>query len=302
MPDERQLESFAVRSYRYLRLSIVVVVAALLGSVLLERSRVDCWQESISAYHHTPVQAVLVSALLVIGVSLVAIEGSTEWEEVLLDMAGVLAPVVAFVPTSVPERSCASASFEVDDAATAAAFVENNVVSLVIGVAVAAVIAAAVSRRRRRAGGAVTFDPPAVVGMVLTGVVLGGGLLWYLGFRASFLIRAHGAAAIAMFVLLFLVIVINAYSAAPRYRRAYALTATTMALGAVGTVAGQALVGTWRHQILWLEVLQLVPLAVFWAMQTAEHWHGGVPTGDERVARAACIPGLRQRATAPARR
>jgi len=108
MSHAEALEPFAVKSYRYLRLSIVVVVLALMASVVIERSHVSCWQESISAYFYTPVQAVFVGALVAIGVSLIAIKGSTDREDVLLNLAGVLAPIVAFVPTSPPARSCSS--------------------------------------------------------------------------------------------------------------------------------------------------------------------------------------------------
>ena len=100
MSDRQDLEWFAIKSYRYLRLSIVVVVLALLASVLIERSHVDCFQESISAYFYTPVQAMFVSALVVIGVCLIAVRGRTTGEDVLLNLAGVLAPIVAFVPTT----------------------------------------------------------------------------------------------------------------------------------------------------------------------------------------------------------
>jgi hypothetical protein len=70
----------ACRSAGALRLSIVVVVLSLMASVLIEQSHVDCWQESISAYFYTPAQAMFVAALVVIGVSLIAIKGSTDWE------------------------------------------------------------------------------------------------------------------------------------------------------------------------------------------------------------------------------
>ena len=121
-------------------------------------------------------------------------------------------------------------------------------------------------------------------------LLLAGGLVWYGAFRHSFLTRAHGAAAVAMFSLVFVVMVINAVSAGRRYRLLYAATAATMVVAAVVVVLGQVVVDTWRHQILWLEVLELVPFGVFWAVQTVEHWDGGVPTGDDRAARTACIP------------
>ena len=43
----------------------------------------------------------------------------------------------------------------------------------------------------------------------------------------------------------------------------------------------------WQHQVLWVEVLELLPFAVDGAAPTLEHWDGGVPTGAERQARAA---------------
>jgi hypothetical protein len=41
----------------------------------------------------------------------------------------------------------------------------------------------------------------------------------------------------------------------------------------------------WRHQVLWLELLELSLLVVFWSMQTAELWDAGVPTGEDREQR-----------------
>lgn len=83
-----------------------MVVASALVSVVIERSRATCWGESISGYYYTPSRNVFVGALVVIGVSLIAIKGSTDREDVLLNLAGVLAPIVAFVPTTLgPRRS-----------------------------------------------------------------------------------------------------------------------------------------------------------------------------------------------------
>lgn len=46
--------------------------------------------------------------------------------------------------------------------------------------------------------------------------------------------------------------------------------------------AGKLVDHDWRHQILWLEILELSAFAVYWVAQTFEHWEGGVPTGAER--------------------
>ena len=81
MTGQQQLVPFAIKSYRYLRLSIVVIVAALMLSVLLEVIHAGYWQESISAYYYTPTHAIFVGGLVAIGVALIAVKGSTDLEE-----------------------------------------------------------------------------------------------------------------------------------------------------------------------------------------------------------------------------
>jgi hypothetical protein len=283
MSDPEQLVPFAVKSYRYLRLSIVVVVLSLLASVLIERTHATCWQESISAYYFTPVHAVFVGALVAIGVSLIAIKGSTDAEDVLLNVAGALAPIVAFVPTTVPSDSCASTAFVGGDVKP---FIDNNVLALAIGsglaIAVAYVGAAVQGKARVR-----RFDTTSVLGLAITASLLAVGLVWYFAFRESFLEYAHEGAAGAMFFLVFVVMVINARSARPGYRTLYAATAAAMALSVAVVVVVKLLDDEWRHQVLLLETLEIIPFAVFWAAQTLEHWEGGVPTGAERAARDA---------------
>ena len=60
-----------------------------------------------------------------------------------------------------------------------------------------------------------------------------------------------------------------------------------MALSVVAVVVGKLIDSDWRHQILWLEILELSAFAVYWVAQTFEHWEGGVPTGAERETPAA---------------
>jgi hypothetical protein len=292
MPAVEELVPFAVKTYRYLRLAIVVVVLAAVASVLIERSHTDCWQQSISAYYYTPVHSVFVGALVALGVSMVAIKGSTDVEDMLLNVAGVLAPIVAFVPTSPPVDSCASTAFVGGDAK---AFIDNNVLALAIGSGVAIITAYAVA--------AITgnvsirkINFASVVGLLLGAALLAVGLIWYFAFRDSFLEHAHEWTAGVMFVLIGVVILINARGSrrVSRLRgtgRGYWVTYTAllgvMVLAALGVLIAKTVDPDWRHQILLLEILELLAFAVFWVMQTAEHWSGGVPTGDERAARAA---------------
>jgi hypothetical protein len=280
MSDAHSLEPFAVKTYRYLRLSIVVVVLSLLASVLIERTRVSCWQESISAYFYTPVQAVFTGTLVVIGVSLIAIKGSTDVEDVLLNLAGVLAPIVAFGPTSPPARQCSSVEVVVTDAEP---FIDNNVLALAVGGAVAMAVAFVVAKVMRKPTVA-EIDPRTRLGLLAGAILLAIGLIWYFGFRESFLDRAHGGAAVAMFAIVGVVIVLNA-----RHRKVdgrswllYAVIAGAMALSVVAVIVGRLIDPDWRHQILWLEILELSAFGVYWMAQTFEHWEGGVPTGTAR--------------------
>ena len=136
-PATPELVSFAVKSYRYLRLSIVVVVAALLAAVVIERIDAGCWQDSISAYYYTPAHAVFVGALVAIGVCLIAVKGSTDLDDVLLNVAGMLAAIVAFVPTSPPAPGDACAAVVLTDA-DVEALIDNNILALAIGGGLAA--------------------------------------------------------------------------------------------------------------------------------------------------------------------
>ena len=134
MAPQRELAQYAIKSYRYLRLAIVVVVLSLIASVLIERSKTSCWEVSISAYYYTPVHAMFVGALVAIGVCLIAVKGSEEWEDMLLNVAGILAPIVAFVPTSPPSRRARRARSAPIDAE---AYLDNNVLAFIIGGVVA---------------------------------------------------------------------------------------------------------------------------------------------------------------------
>ena len=78
------LSQAAVKTYRYLRIAMVMVVIALAVSIAIERRDVgrllkrSCYQTSISAYYYTPVQAVFVAGLVVIGVCLIAVKATRD--------------------------------------------------------------------------------------------------------------------------------------------------------------------------------------------------------------------------------
>ena len=60
------------------------------------------------------------------------------------------------------------------------------------------------------------------------------------------------------------------------YRVLYLAVVVLMIAGVVAVVIGKAIDAGWRHQVFWLEALEITPFAVFWVAQTIEHWDEGI--------------------------
>lgn len=95
-----QYSDTLVKSYRYLRSAMVGLVICLAAAVVYQTLHQEFLLDSISAYYYTPAQAIFVGALIAIGVCMVALKGTTDTEDLLLNIGGMLAPVVAIVPTA----------------------------------------------------------------------------------------------------------------------------------------------------------------------------------------------------------
>lgn len=272
-----------IKTYRYLRIGMVGVVFLLAVSVGLERLAVDpsCWQTSISAYYYTPVRAIFVGGLLAIGLCLVVIKGRTWWEDGCLNVAGMLAPVVAVVPTS-DVGSCWSqepiprpVEADGDLAAWVVANIDNNIRALlvagIVGLVVAAVIASVATRN---------VLAVARVGQRATRRSLLAAMVFLLGATAAYAwwddfgTRAHGIAAVAMFVFLALAVGGKAWNlrhlpGKSRYVRLYAAIAVLM----IGSGVVMFPLSGWDHRVLVLEATEIALFAAFWLAQTAEHWY-----------------------------
>lgn len=87
------------KSYRYLRIAMVGLLLALAAAVLYQSSRQGSVLASVSAYYYTPAQAVFVGALIGLGACMIALQGMNDSEDTFLNLGGILAIVVALVPT-----------------------------------------------------------------------------------------------------------------------------------------------------------------------------------------------------------
>ena len=270
----------AIKTYNYLRIALAALVLLLFVSVALEWWTADgCLQPSISAYYFTPVRAVFIGVLVTMGVCLVALKGNTDGEDVLMNLAGMLAPGVAFIPTGASGRCGASeAGLDVP------AGVANNMPALFVTGLVVGVVTLVIARRE---AGGLSLSTPNRLGLGLTVLVLGSGVVWFLVARDSFLDRGHDAAAIPMFLAVIAVVWLNARDvqlavaegAAPstraRYVPVYRGIAIGMLVALAVTVAISLLTGS-TSLVLWVEVVLIALFAAFWVVQTVELWDRGL--------------------------
>ena len=282
--------SEAVKTWRYLRLSMVILVIGLAASVLYEHAhtRTGCWQISLSAYYYTPVQAFFVGALVTIGVSLVAVKGNTDWEDLLLNLAGVAAPVVAFVPTPDP-GTCGSV---LTTTANRDGNIANNVTALLVAGGLGLLVVAIAAARGRWNPTARGFTPTGRFGFAVTVVLYLGTIAVFLLARRWFVDHGHDVAAISMFALILLNVCLNALN----WRRQpsgkawrvnwYAVVALLMVAAAAAWVL-IGLVGHFRYWIIGIESSLIALFAVFWVLQTIELWNNGLRATPDRVPPAA---------------
>lgn len=103
--DEDTVIAHMVQTYLRLRLTLACIALAL-PAVLFVGNRLygeAVVEPSISAYYYTPMQAVFVGALIIVGLILIIYEGSSPLEDGLLNAAGVFVWIVALVPTAKPK-------------------------------------------------------------------------------------------------------------------------------------------------------------------------------------------------------
>ncbi|MGH3362623.1 MAG: hypothetical protein ACRDOM_09225 [Nocardioides sp.] len=282
----------ARKTYLYLRVGVVGMALLLAISLAIEIARgegVDILG-SISAYYYTPVRGVFVGALMAVGLGLVAIKGREGAEDVLLNLAGMLAPMVALVPTPI---SYTVAGYDVPRRSVPTELVpavENNVKAMLVLGVVAVVFAVATAARNDTA-----HRQAALRGAGFSALVVAAFGLWFAFGRGTFLEYGHYAAAIPMFACIVVVAWINAVQAgrpvagvtALTNRRAYGFVAFTMGLavvvGVVFFILDQQGSRPFPAWLFWVEAALLALFAVFWLLQTVENAGRGLP--EEAAAR-----------------
>lgn len=286
----------AVDTYRSLRAGIAAIGLVLGFGLVLLVVTTGGLPPSISATFYGPMQGVFVACLVAVGVALFAVKGRPGPENTLLDVAGVLIPVVAFVPTPAIDPTCPVPNSE--------CVPERFHASVGIGfgayLATAAVALAAVGWRLWRSRSAAQADTRRGF-LILLGVWIAAFLFQQFG-GGLFLQFTHYATAIPFFVILVVVVFINALRSPDEpgvsrevedgYRRVYSVIAAGMALGVVaGVVAflmtgrqnAQATTETVRVPVVFLvEAWLLLLFVVYWMVQTVELWNRTAPRDQDQ--------------------
>ncbi|HEY7225045.1 MAG TPA: hypothetical protein VH561_15840 [Micromonosporaceae bacterium] len=306
--EEDEMSEIEAKSYRYLRITIVILLLGIGVAVLYQTWRQNFHLlDSVSAYYYTPAQSIFVGALIGAGACMVALKGTTEFEDVVLNLAGFFAAVVAIVPSTrgadfeTAVRACqqmgggplltqqASGDLSCPTVQALAdatrANVENNMVTLLVLGLLGLLVTISFALVDRRSQG----------GRIGAKVVWGFGLtfvLWALGWVALlldkdwFIHHAHYIAGAGLFICLLAVTLANALR---RQRREPGGLLSTIG-AAVGTlfrwpldpyawvawamVGGIAVTGSLYlldlATLFWLEIVMALVFVAFWLVQTVE--------------------------------
>jgi hypothetical protein len=269
-------------TYRSLRMAIVLAVGMIFVSIIYEFMRADYLRGSISAHFYSPTRSVFTGALLVIGFSLVVIHVAHRWEETFLTLGGMLAIIVALVPTKVPwceqgDTSGGAVQCRLEESDPSypdwvKTLVENNLLALVV-IGVIALILTRMFAPADDSGNSLS-QLNFVLWIYAVLLVVGGILYetWDLFAR-----NTHMIAAISTFACVGVTAAMNGWARPEsenpkKYRDVYRVVAIGMVAAAL--LYGIAkLFGGFEDDLFWLEAAELVIFAGYWLAQTSQHWN-----------------------------
>jgi hypothetical protein len=281
-PDPSRDNAAAIKTYRYLRLGMLLIVLALLGALLKQWRVAGCAQGSISAYYYTPVGPLFIGGMVAIGVSLLVIKGATVVEDVCLSMAGMLAPIVAFVPTTyepgcvpheLPGKGQTSLPPEILER------VHNNIWALLVAGSAAILVGLFLILVERNEDKVSTGSQMSRwILLSFNALVVLAGWWWYSSGR---IIKLHGWSAVFMFAALAVASLASGVSLwriknvnrKPKHWKWH--VGVYLSIGALMVVLGVVIdrwPGPWAHRTLVQELVEISLFVVMWLVQSIERW------------------------------
>jgi len=284
-PAETPSDEYLLRSYRYLRLAIVMLLVGLAAGIAWQRHTAGCIEDSLSAFYYTPAHGLFIGALVAIGAAMVALNGRTIVENSFFNIAGMLAPVVALVPTTRPVLLCdGSAPLQIE---------RNDLVPislvalLVAGAATLAVTAVIAAQHEGFRANAESFGRSLRTGVLPLALFAIAAFVFVGMLDVPAYTFVHYGAAIGMFVAIFLAIgsltskglhlvlhILLTWTkpteeyrkpAQPYYKSYWWILGATIPVAAITALVGGA-------PLFWIEVSGIASFASFWIVQTAELW------------------------------
>ena len=290
----------AQRTYRNLRVVMLGALAALSAAVLYQTAQQGSLLGSISAYYYTPAQSIFVGALIGLGLAMIALRGTNDVEDVLLNLAGIAAPVIALVPTPrgsdfrAARRACEDAGVIVSGARPGAhgqldcptirglvaanrVNVQNNMLAYLVPGLLALVFAWYLLYRETTAAKARSGPTPtarfrwSIVIATAAWLLVTSVYFWNLDWLVD---NAHFCAAIILFVLIVGVVVANAFRLSEVSATSTGSTVHRIGHGVTSALGGP---GRWYgyYAIFMVAVTVIVaslwgfgPLSLFWVEST----------------------------------
>ena len=290
LPSSPARDIAALKTYRYLRLGMLAATAGLAYSIVSEsRQRgVGCLLGSISGYYYTPVHSVFVGVMVLIGVMLLVVKGRTVIEDASLSLAGMMAPIVAFIPTSDDvEGVCRAPMLDAGryeparGSPVVTASISNNLHTLLFAgyVAIALfLVAYLIQRKLRGTPPEYTTGTWVSLGAGLALLVVGSALLRW---AYDWVLDGHARAACAMFVFLAVAALANSWFGfkLKQTERVYAWIYGAVGVAMLVVAGGFVLLRAIDRSsfdgrlVLLIEAAEIGLFVVFWSVQTVERWH-----------------------------
>lgn len=277
---EEPVEATAQRTYRYVRIGIILAALSIIVGVTVESFSTGILA-SLSSYYYTPARTVFTGGLIAIGFALLALAGRGR-ESVLLNIAAALAPIIALVPTPLRQSDVSQLGLTacpVDPRCIPASAIADARTGLLTYAIVGALFL--VMTTIMRAVGELRSRDLALPSVAVGSLIIAGTCAWIF-VQPAFLRYAHEAATVGFFLALTTTIVINSARLGRRrsrrdhrFARAYlaiaAVVAVDLALFTFSLFAPS--LDTKVPMTLVTEMAALSLFLVYWLLRSVELWH-----------------------------
>ena len=267
------------RTYRYVRMGLIGAILSIFVS-LVAYGTTSGWPPSISALFYTPSRTVFVGALFAISFGVLALSGHSV-EQALLDLAGVVVPLIAIVPTVIKTGDLPGLTVDCGEAVRCVpqeyiSGIANGMVTFAVigGMGVVLAVVLAVVQR--------TISGGLLLAIAIAAVIIAGMTIWWAVDPESYVPSAHLVATVAFLSLMALVSLMAAAGAGgTSYRAVYGALSVLFVLSLIFVVivslmqysSTDSITPGGAPLILIGEAIALAVFGIFWVAQTAQNWN-----------------------------